>query len=225
MKEGGGDDNLSVTWQMPGEPVPVNQTTKPISGTYLSPWSLDTEGNPITPMLLKDKELSTNIKLSKVQLNEGRINVAINDGSLQVQGGSSISGKIYHWKTLSQVRNTTVRINLSETKDGSYSTGLIDIKNTGDTGAYAFADLDSIVMDPSDPYGKYYTVRPEKTDQAVGISAYDAALVQAHITGNLRTGLNQNELLAADVTNNGEITSLLMILSKHLSWHILRFLQ
>jgi hypothetical protein len=207
MKEGGGKDNLSVTWQMPGDPEPVNQTTKPISGTYLSPWSLDIEGNPITPMQLKDKELSTNIKLSKVQLNEGRINVVINDGSLQVQGGSSISGKIYHWKTLSQVRNTTVRINLSDTKDGSYSTGLIDIKNTGDTGAYAFADLESIVLDPSDPYKKYYTVRPEKTDQAIGISAYDAALVQAHITGNLRVGLNQNEKLAADVTNNGEITS------------------
>ena len=207
MKEGGGKDNLSVTWQMPGDPEPVNQTTKPISGTYLSPWSLDIEGNPITPMQLKDKELSTNIKLSKVLLNEGRINVAINDGSLQVQGGSSISGKIYHWKTLSQVRNTTVRINLSDTKDGSYSTSLVDIKNTGDTGAYAFADLESIVLDPSDPYKKYYTVRPEKTDQAIGISAYDAALVQAHITENLRVGLNQNELLAADVTNNGEITS------------------
>jgi hypothetical protein len=207
MKEGGGNDNLSVTWQMPGDQQPVNQSTKPIPGTYLSPWSLDIEGNPITPLQLMNKELSTNIKLSKVLLNEGRINVAINDGSLQVQGGSSISGKIYHWKTLSQVRNTTIRINLNLNTSEGYSTALVDIKNTGDTGAYAFADLESLVLDPNDPTRKYYTIRPEKMDQAVGISAYDAALVQAHITGNLKIGLNQNELLAADVTNNSEITS------------------
>ncbi|MCH2294864.1 MAG: IPT/TIG domain-containing protein, partial [SAR324 cluster bacterium] len=139
MKEGGGGDNLAVTWQMPGDPKPTNRTTKPISGTHLSPWSLDEEGNPITPSQLKNKELSTNIKLSKALLNEGRINVAINDGSLQVQGGTSISGKIYHWKTLAQVRNTTVRLNVGGFDDQGYFSKLLDIKNTGDTGAYGFS--------------------------------------------------------------------------------------
>ena len=113
---------MAVTWQQPGGVLPVNRVTRPIPSTYLSPWVLDKDGNPITPSQVKKQELSTNLKLTKASLNEGRINVAINDGSLKVQGGSSISGKIYHWKTLAQVRNTTIRLNESGFDDqGSVS--------------------------------------------------------------------------------------------------------
>jgi hypothetical protein len=35
MKEGGGGDNLAVTWQLPGAPEPANGST-PISGVYLA---------------------------------------------------------------------------------------------------------------------------------------------------------------------------------------------
>ena len=206
-KEGGGGDNLAVTWQQPGGPSPVNRVTRPIPSTYLSPWVLDKDGNPITPSQVKDQELSTNLNFTKASLNEGRIKVAINDGSLKVQGGSSISGKIFHWKTLAQVRNTTVRLNESGFDDQGYFSNLKDIRNTGDTGAYSFSDVETVVNDPKNPNKKYYILTPEKSDQAIGISAYDAALVQAHITGNLKIGLDKNELIAADVTNNGDITS------------------
>ena len=206
-KEGRGGDNLAVTWQQPGGRLPVNRVNRPIPSTYLSPWVLDKDGNPITPSQVKKQELSTNLKLTKASLNEGRINVAINDGSLKVQGGSSISGKIYHWKTLAQVRNTTIRLNESGFDDQGYYSNLKDIRNTGDTGAYSFSNVEAIVNDPLSPNKNYYIITPEKADQAIGISAYDAALVQAHITGNLKIGLDKNELVAADVTNNGEITS------------------
>ena len=36
VKEGGGGDNLAVTWQVPGGPVPNNTTTLPIEGQYLA---------------------------------------------------------------------------------------------------------------------------------------------------------------------------------------------
>ena len=98
-------------------------------------------------------------------------------------------------------------LNESGFDDQGYYSNLKDIRNTGDTGAYSFSNVEAIVNDPLSPNKNYYIITPEKADQAIGISAYDAALVQAHITGNLKIGLDKNELVAADVTNNGEITS------------------
>ena len=43
QKEGGGGDNLAVTWQKPGDPVPANGAA-PIPGSYLAPYGL---GPPI----------------------------------------------------------------------------------------------------------------------------------------------------------------------------------
>src|SRR2546427_5509566 len=43
QKEGGGGDNLAVTWQKPGDPAPANGAA-PIPGSYLAPYGL---GPPI----------------------------------------------------------------------------------------------------------------------------------------------------------------------------------
>jgi hypothetical protein len=52
-----------------------------------------------------------------------------------------------------------------------------------------------------------YTVTPSKTDPANGLTSFDAAKIAQHVSGPPNPQLSANQLLIADVSNNGAVSS------------------
>ena len=129
---------------------------------------------------------STSLGLASVRLNNGAIPLTTSDGTLNVQMVYSISGGATHWKSGAVIPG----VQMQATGDRTY-TGATD-----NAGAYSVAGV---------PPGSY-TLRPSKTTDANGITAYDASLVLQHTVGLVT--LTGSSAAAADVDKSGTITPL-----------------
>ena len=127
------------------------------------------------------------IKITESQLNNGGITPDNINGIIIIEGGFSISGKVVHWKNKREIPETIVHLTGEDTRD----------INTGKSGWINFTDLDS----------GQYLITPEKNNDINGISAYDASLIMRHVVG-VKTIEDKQALIAADVSGNGEISSL-----------------
>lgn len=120
-----------------------------------------------------------------VLLNDGAIPVDAADGSFSVNLVYSVAGAVMFWN------------------GGVVSDTLLTIEG------------DRLYSDRSDVSGAYsinsvpagdYTLTPSKTDEAYGITAYDASLVLQHAAGIIT--LNGHAATAADVNKSGAITAM-----------------
>lgn len=147
------------------------------SGTLIN-LKFDVIGNPAD---------CSNLNLSAFQFNEGTPCVVTTNGQACVINGT-ISGNVSYvngMPTQPPVKNVTLT-----------AVGASTITSTTDTsGNYAITGFANGA----------YTVTPTKTGDANGITAFDASLNAQHVVGLIT--LNANQQIAADVSNNGTLTS------------------
>jgi hypothetical protein len=124
--------------------------------------------------------------LTNVFLNDGAIKIETAAGSFAVNVVYDIRGTVRFWNDGAPVPGVICTLQ----GDRVY-TGI-----SGSDGAFTVAGVD----------GGNYTLTPAKSDDANGISAYDASLVLQHDAGLIT--LSGNAAIAADVNNSGKITSL-----------------
>jgi hypothetical protein len=103
----------------------------------------------------------------------------------------SISGAVSYGTTpTGQTVKSVAGVSMSAT-GASSTTG-----STASSGAYTLSNLLS---------GGNYTVTPSKTGDVNGISSFDASLVARRVAGLIT--LTPNQMIAADVSNNGSVSS------------------
>lgn len=129
---------------------------------------------------------SSSLAFSTVSLNAGSIPVSSAAGSLTVAVAYDISGSVRHWKSNAPVSD----VYLETVGDKIYSS------TTNNSGAYSITNLP-----PST-----YIVRPSKSSETQGITAYDASLVLQHTTGLIT--LTGSSAVAADVDSSGSINAM-----------------
>lgn len=177
-------------------------------GTLTAGWSLS--ANPATPgrlrlslasatavsgsgtlavlvfQVIAPPPASSTLALAEVRLNDGAIAVETSSGTLDVNGFWSLSGTVRYFEASRPVGGTV----LAWVGSGARTT------TTGEDGGFALTQL---------PTGSG-TLTPEKSDEATGITGYDAALVLQAANG-LRS-LSAAQSLAADVNRNGVVSSM-----------------
>ena len=127
------------------------------------------------------------LTISVARLNDGAITATLVNGSVVINVGYAMSGRVYYWSDSSRnVAGTTLTLEGSGTQTATAAAN----------GTYAFANLQNIA----------YGLTPTKTTQVESISAYDAALVLQHAAG--LTTLTGNAAKAADVNLTGEVTAM-----------------
>ena len=129
---------------------------------------------------------SSTLALATVKLNDGAIVQSSASGTLNVQVVYTVSGSATHWKSWTAI--PAVQLQLT----GERAFGA----PTGASGAYTVASV---------PAGNY-VLRPSKSDDANGITAYDASLVLQHVAGLIT--LSGYPAIAADVDKSGTISAL-----------------
>ena len=129
---------------------------------------------------------SSALVFSTLLLNAGSIPVSLAAGSLTVTVAYDISGTVRHWKSNAAISD----VYLETVGDKIYSS------TTGNGGAYSITNLP--------PAG--YTVRPSKSSEAQGITAYDGSLILQHATGLIT--LTGSQAVAADVDSSGSINAM-----------------
>lgn len=130
---------------------------------------------------------TSTLGLSNFILNEGVPCVVTTNGDVTVISGT-ISGAVTYINGPGTpgVPNTTIS-----------ASGSIPLSTTTDSnGLYSLSGFGAGM----------YTITPSKTGQVNGITNSDATAVAQHIVGFIT--LNSNQLLAADVTQNGTVSSL-----------------
>jgi hypothetical protein len=130
--------------------------------------------------------VTTTLHIASVSLNDGAIPVETADGSFAVSLVYRVSGAVRFWNGDSGMPDVLLTLE----GDRIY-TGLSD-----PTGAYTVTGA---------PVGAY-TLTPSKSDDANGISAYDASLVLQHAAGLIT--LSGSAVTAGDVNKSGSITSM-----------------
>jgi hypothetical protein len=110
----------------------------------------------------------------------------------QSQGGSfDISGTVFYGTSGNQQKFVPgVTMSVSGAPEMSTS--------TNSSGYYTVRNLVA---------GGSYTVTPSKRDHVNGISSFDATLVLRHVAAGGNGILTDNQRIAADISNNGEITA------------------
>jgi len=129
--------------------------------------------------------VTTTLHLGNVSLNDGAIPVSTADGTFQVSLVYDVSGTVRFW-------NGGVVSGTLLTLEGDWVyTGW-----SGPTGAYTVTGAEAGT----------YTLTPSKSDEANGITAYDASLALQHDAGLIT--LNGYAATAADVNKSGAITAM-----------------
>jgi len=128
---------------------------------------------------------STPLTVERVVMNDGAIRVVPSHGRFEVAGLWVLAGEIEHFGG-ERVPNVALRL----TGVGVHET------SSGGDGTYGFSGL---------PTGSY-TLQPDKNDGINGIGALDASYILQHEAGLL--DLSDAQRLAADVNDNGMITSM-----------------
>ena len=143
----------------------------------------------------------TPLDIESALLNEGTPLVSIDDGRFVVP--VEIGGKILYYRdsvtatepSLKPVDGATVDLGLWDTVYGTLST--VDTDTTDCTADYLFTSITPI---------EQYWVTPSKNgDFQSAVDPYDAALNAQHVVGLIT--LSANQMLAADVSGNGSLTS------------------
>lgn len=126
---------------------------------------------------------STTIHFANLLFNEGNPPAVPHGGLFTVSAGFTVSGSVKYYNNNNPVANTEM------TLTGNTTT-------TGSDGAFLFSEIP----------GGNYTLTPDK-DGAVGncIGAFDAAQILRQSAGLI--SLTPYQLIAADVTGNGSVTS------------------
>ena len=121
------------------------------------------------------------------RLNDGAITPATVNGSVTINVGYTLAGRVSYWADSSRsVAGATL------TLEGG---GTMTTTSSAD-GTFQFASLSNVA----------YNLTPSKTTQVDSISAYDAALVLQHAAG--LTTLTGQAARAADVNLNDSITAM-----------------
>jgi len=128
----------------------------------------------------------TALTLSNVLLNDGAIAPDLSNGLFAVNGFFSLSGSVKYFPDNRAVPGAELEL-----------VGVGAQSATSDVGgAFSFATVQTGA----------YTLTPDKEDQVVDITAYDASLILQTVAGT-RT-LTTNQRLAADVNRDGAVTSM-----------------
>jgi len=128
---------------------------------------------------------STPLTISSAVLNDGAIDIIIDNGQFDVNGFFGITGKVNYFGGASVPGAT-----LKTMGAGDFSTSSeID-------GSYVLSNL---------PTGSYI-LKASKVNDVNEITAYDASLVLQSASGLMT--LSQNQQIAADVNRNGSVTSM-----------------
>jgi len=147
-----------------------------------------------TPLTFEDYTDPSNIFHPAFQFNEGVPDDATTNGSVSVFG-VAITGTVFYGNAIGAptpryVSNVTVASTL-----GSPSVSTTTAAPGPNAGQYTL----------SVGLGSSYTIAPNKTGGANNITSFDAARIAQHVAGvSLLTG---NQLLVADVSNNGGVSS------------------
>ncbi len=147
-----------------------------------------------TPLTFEDYTDPNSLFHPAFQFNEGVPASALTNGSITVVGtvitGSVTYGNSIGSPTPRYVSNATI------TGTGSPNVTTTTAAPGGPTeGRYYLSGFG----------GGNYTVAPSKTGSANNISSFDAGRIAQHVAGN--TFLTGNQLVVADVSNNGTISS------------------
>ena len=203
-----GRNILSYDFSLSFDPAVVFPIGVETAGTLSSGWTVTTNttsgiinvsGFNISPLsgsgtLLNLRFISiggvtatSQLNFNSFMFNEGIPCANTTDGSVTVVSGS-VSGTVTYANALTTtpVPNTTLS-----------GAGSVPVSTTTDAnGQYSLNGFGS----------GSYVVTPSKTDQVNGISNADAARIAQHTIGFAM--LNSTQMIAADVTGNGQVTSL-----------------
>jgi hypothetical protein len=129
---------------------------------------------------------TSTLGLAGVALNSGAIPVSTAGGTVDVEMVYGIAGTVALWNNATAIAGVDMQLNGARLYTGQ----------TNSAGVFSVAGA---------PPGAY-TLRPGKSDDANGITAYDAALVLRHAAGlALQTGMAAR---AADVDKSGAVDSM-----------------
>ncbi|MCK5920297.1 MAG: IPT/TIG domain-containing protein, partial [Methylococcales bacterium] len=126
---------------------------------------------------------STALTLSSVSLNDGAISATTSHGLFTANAFWSLGGSVTHFNG-EPVENASLSIAGTDSQSEA----------TASDGAFAFTNL----------LTGNYILTPSKSDDANGISAYDASLVLQHSAGLL--SLSAAQIVAADVNRSGVVS-------------------
>lgn len=129
---------------------------------------------------------TTPLTLSQVSLNDGAMTFASADGSFAVSLVYDVSGRVTFWKNSASISNVQFQLAGERLYAG---VSVVD-------GSYTVAGAEAGA----------YTLTPSKSDQANGITAYDASLALQH-DAQLIT-LSGPAATAADVNGSGQVTAM-----------------
>ncbi len=129
---------------------------------------------------------TTPLTLDTVRVNDGAITETLTNGSFTVNSLFNASGRVTYYQGGAAVAGVTLNTAGSRAYTASTNT----------SGDFSITGL------PAGPY----TLTPTKSDQANGISSYDASLVLQSAVGLLNLSSNQQK--AADVDKSGAVSSM-----------------
>lgn len=211
-----GRNILGYSFTLTYNPAVVTPIALETAGTLSNGWSTSTNnapgslnvvvfnppaGTPLTGMgvLLNVRFVSTGaigtsstLGLSNFLLNEGVPCVVTTNGNVTIISGT-ISGTVTYANATSPLPIPRPVPNTTLTATGLTPPAPV---STDANGLYSMSGFSTGA----------YTITPSKTGQVNGISNADATAVAQHIVGFIT--LNSTQLLAADVTQNGTVTSL-----------------
>lgn len=136
-------------------------------------------------VVLANQEVSSNITIASLSLNDNAITATTFSGQFTYFSGFDIEGNVNYWGPAQNVVSAQVKLNNQDAVISSIDDGTYKI-----SGVLAGAN----------------TVKLSKDDQAEGITAYDASLILMHASG--KSLLSATAQLAADANNNGSVTAL-----------------
>jgi hypothetical protein len=130
--------------------------------------------------------VSTSLVIDSVSLNDGAMTASRSDGLFTVNGFFDLTGTVRYFKDGVAVPGVA----LSLAGAGTFPA------TTGSNGGFSLTSI---------PTGSYL-LTPSKTNEANGISAYDASLVLQKAAGLI--SLSADETRAADVNRNGVVSAM-----------------
>ncbi len=130
--------------------------------------------------------VSTTLVIESVSLNDGAMTASRSDGVFTVNGFFDLAGTVRYFKDGTAVPGVA----LSLAGVGTFPA------TTGSNGTFALTSV---------PTGSYL-LTPAKTDEANGISAFDASMVLQKAAGLI--SLSADETRAADVNRNGTVSAM-----------------
>lgn len=135
--------------------------------------------------VLEGSKTSSALHLEDIKLNSGAITANASEATFTVTNTHSIGGNIYYYSNSQAVNKVDLSLKGLKTYTASSSGG-----------AYSIVGIEKGA----------YSLSASKSDEATGISAYDAAMVlQASVAS---VNLSNQQKIAADVDKNGKIDSL-----------------